>query len=443
MSCKDKIFITFAEHINFFLTMEQLLHYVWKHKIFPLSELRTTTGLPVEVVDAGRHNHHDGPDFFNAKLKIDGTLWVGNVEIHSLASDWMRHGHDKDKAYDSVIMHVAGNVDCEVFRTNGEPIPQLRLACPEEVEKHYEELLHADRFPPCHGVLGTLPGLIVHSWLSALQSERLEQKAALINDRLQRRNHHWEDTLFATLARNFGFGTNGDAFETWAGLVSLRAVDKHRDNLLQVEAIFLGQAGLLEDTACPDAYYLLLQKEFRYLQHKFDLPRMDGSLWRFMRVRPANFPYIRLAQLAYLYHTGDGLLSRVIEAGTLKDLSRLFAVRTSVYWETHFDFKKASARKIKTIGAKSLNLLVINTVVPFLYAYDRYKADETLCQRAGRLFEELAAEDNHVIRMWSEAGLPVSTAADSQALIQLQNEYCAPKKCLYCRFGYEYLKRNR
>lgn len=422
--------------------MEQLLHYVWKHKIFPLDALQTTTGLPVEVIDPGLPNLHDGPDFFNAKIKIDGTLWVGNVEIHLRASDWRRHGHHENAAYDSVILHVVGESDCEVYRTDGQPVPQVCLACPENVRAHYDELLRVDKFPSCYAILGQLPQLTVHSWLAALQTERFEQKTRAVSERLERCNHHWEEAFFITLARSFGFGVNGDAFEEWGNLVSLRAVDKHRDNLQQVEAIFFGQAGFLDDASCSDAYYHVLQKEYSYLAHKFDIPSMDVSRWRFLRVRPANSPFIRMAQLAFLYHSSDGLLSRIVEAETVEDIAKVLSVRTSVYWDTHFDFSKSSARQLKKLGGKSLSLLVINAVIPFLYAYGRHKADESICERAMKMLEELKAEDNRVIRLWEEAGLPVKTAADSQALLQLQQAYCDSRKCLYCRFGYEYLKRK-
>lgn len=422
--------------------MEQLLHYVWKHKIFPLKALQTTSGLTVEVIDPGLSNTDAGPDFFNAKLKIDGTFWVGNVEIHTTSSDWYRHGHDKDRAYDSVILHLCEQIDCDVLRSNGELIPQMLLVCPDEVRTHYEELRQADVCPPCYSILSSLPKLTVHSWLTALQSERFEQKARMIGERLKRCNQHWEDTFFITLARNFGFGLNGDAFETWAGLVPYRAVDKHRDNLFQVEAFFFGQAGLLEGEE-GDAYYLQLQKEFRYLQHKFELPLpMDVSLWRFLRLRPDNFPHVRLAQLAYLYHKEQSLFSRVMEAPTPKEVKQLLSTRTSAYWEEHFTFSKPSPRREKTLGEGSKELLIINTVVPFLYAYGLHKADDCLCDRATRFLEELKAENNQIIRLWGGAGILVRTAADSQALLQLRKEYCDKKKCLYCRFGYEYLRRK-
>ena len=424
--------------------MELLLHYVWKHKIFPLKVLQTTTGEPVEVIDAGLPNTNAGPDFFNAKLKIGGTLWVGNIEVHTLASDWMRHGHDKDAAYDNVILHVAETVDCEVFRANGVPVPQLQLPCPDPVRQRYDELSHAEIYPPCYSILSSLPKLTVHSWLSALQVERFEQKARVIATRLERYNNHWEDVFFITLARNFGFGLNGDAFEAWASRLPFRAIDKHRDDLFQVEAFFFGQAGLL-DEELPDAdgYYRKLQKEFRYLQHKFELSvPMTATQWRFLRLRPGNFPHVRLAQLANLYYKERSLFSRIMEADTLEAVRKLLTVTTSPYWEEHFNFRKVSSSREKQVGKNAQNLIIINTVIPFLYAYGLHKADELLCERATGFLESLKAEDNHIIRHWSGAGLPVSTAADSQALLQLQKEYCDKKDCLRCRFGFEYLRRK-
>ncbi len=406
--------------------------------------LQTTTGEPVEVIDAGLPNTNAGPDFFNAKLKIGGTLWVGNIEVHTLASDWMRHGHDKDAAYDNVILHVAETVDCEVFRANGVPVPQLQLPCPDPVRQRYDELSHAEIYPPCYSILSSLPKLTVHSWLSALQVERFEQKARVIAARLERCNNHWEDVFFITLARNFGFGLNGDAFETWAGRLPFRAIDKHRDNLFQVEAFFFGQAGLL-DEELPDAdgYYRKLQKEFRYLRHKFELPvPMTATQWRFLRLRPGNFPHVRLAQLANLYYKERSLFSRIMEADTLEAVRKLLTVTTSPYWEEHFNFRKVSSSREKQVGKNAQNLIIINTVIPFLYAYGLHKADELLCERATGFLESLKAEDNHIIRHWSGAGLPVSTAADSQALLQLQKEYCDKKDCLRCRFGFEYLKQK-
>ena len=421
--------------------MEQLLHYVWKHKIFPLKELKTTTGQQVEVIDTGLANTDAGPDFFNAKLKLDGVLWIGNIEIHERSSDWFKHGHHADAGYNSVILHIASEIDTEISRSNGERIPQIQLICPEAVRTNYKELLETDSYPPCYRIIPSLPPFTAHSWMTALQMERFEQKATLLNERLKRCQGNWEDAFFITLARNFGFGLNGDAFETWAHQLPFRAVDKHRNDLFQIEAIFFGQAGILEDSD-GDGYYLRLKKEYTYLQHKFGLIPMDASLWRFLRLRPANFPHIRIAQLACLYHRAYGLLSRIMETETLQGVRDILKGGTSEYWLTHYTFGGSSPSRPKALSNTSLDLLIINTVVTFLYAYGLHKGNPVLCARAGSFLEELKAENNYITRMWEQCGMKASNAADSQALIQLKKEYCDKKKCLYCRIGYEYLKRK-
>lgn len=421
--------------------MEQLLHYVWKHKIFPLKELKTTTGQQVEVIDTGLANTDAGPDFFNAKLKLDGVLWIGNIEIHERSSDWFKHGHHADAGYNSVILHIASEIDTEISRSNGERIPQIQLICPEAVRTNYKELLETDSYPPCYRIIPSLPPFTAHSWMTALQMERFEQKATLLNERLKRCQGNWEDAFFITLARNFGFGLNGDAFETWAHRLPFRAVDKHRNDLFQIEAIFFGQAGILEDSD-GDGYYLRLKKEYTYLQHKFGLIPMDASLWRFLRLRPANFPHIRIAQLACLYHRAYGLLSRIMETETLQGVRDILKGGTSEYWLTHYTFGGSSPSRPNTLSNTSLDLLIINTVVTFLYAYGLHKGNRVLCARAGSFLEELKAENNYITRMWEQCGMKASNAADSQALIQLKKEYCDKKKCLYCRIGYEYLKRS-
>ena len=427
--------------------MEHLLQFVWKHKLFPLTPLHTTQGQTVEVIDPGLPNPDAGPDFFNAKIKIDGILWVGNVEIHVHASDWKRHHHHQDRAYDSVILHVASDIDTETFRTDGTPIPQMELHYPPYLLDNYRELIETSHYPACYRLIPRLPKLLLHSWLSSLQTERFEQKTQRIQAQLTQSKGDWEQAFFLTLARNFGFGLNGDAFETWAGLLPFRAIDKHRNDLFQIEAFFFGQAGLLEEAFLKkeqeDEYSLRLRKEFRYLQRKFEITQvMDAGLWRFLRLRPENFPHIRLAQLAYLYQKVDKLFSQMMEAETLPEVRQLLSTHASAYWDNHYIFGRPSSQKEKSMGERSQDLIVINTVVPFLYAYGLHRTDERMCDRAGRFLEELKAENNHIIRSWRDAGLPVGSAADSQALIQLRKEYCDKRKCLFCRFGYEYLRKK-
>ena len=431
--------------------MEQLLHYTWKHKLYPLKELTTNDGQYVEIIDPGLHNRNAGPDFFNAKIRIGTTMWVGNVEIHDKSSDWYQHGHDKDSRYDNVVLHVAGELDTEVMKSNGEYVPQLKLCVPEYVLQHYDELQRTEEYPACYKVIPELSSLIVHSWMAALQTERLEQKTEAIRKRAERCNDSWEDAYFVTLARNYGFGINGDVFEQWAYNIPLNAVAHHRDDLFQIEAIFMGQAGLLELDSVPehyqqealnDGYFAKLRNEYQYLAHKFSMKPIDFKLWRFLRLRPQNFPHIRISQLANLYYQQKAGLSQLIECETLEELKNVLKSQVTPYWETHYTFGSTSTKSEKHLSYGSINLLMINTAIPMLFAYGRHSTREVLCDKAFDFLEQLKAENNHIIRMWQQVGLPVKTAGDSQALIQLKKEYCDKKDCLRCRFGYEYLKRK-
>ena len=431
--------------------MEQLLQYVWKHKILPLECLETTDGKALEIIDPGLHNRNAGPDFFNAKLRIGNTMWVGNVEIHEHSKDWFRHGHDSDPAYDNVVLHVVEDVDCDVTNSRGEFIPQIKLCVPVTVTLNYKELLNADAYPPCSRKAPELSQLTVHSWMAALQTERLERKTQDIARRAERANGSWEDAYFITLARNYGFGINGDAFEQWAYNVPLNQVAHHRDDIFQIEAIFLGQAGLLDIDAIPakyqmeamnDGYFNRLKNEYKYLAHKFSLTPMNRTMWKFLRLRPQNFPHIRISQLATLYHERKTSLSQLLECMNVDEMRHMLSTHVTEYWATHYTFGAESASNPKSMSPFSINLLMINTAIPMLFAYGRHTCDDTLCDRAFDMLEQLKAEDNHIIRMWKECGLKVATAGDSQALIQLKNEYCDRKDCLRCRFGYEYLKRS-
>lgn len=417
--------------------MEALLHYCWKHRILPLGELFTTDGRRVEVIDPGLLNRDAGPDFFNAKVRIGGVMWVGNVEMHIDAQDWFRHGHDKDKAYDNVILHVVTKSATGMLPACGgdgaDAIPELLISIPQNIKDNYRELLSVDSYPPCYKVIPELPSLKVHSWMAALQTERLQQKTIAIEERLQLLNGDWEHTYFVTLARSMGFGSNGDALEMWARDLNLKAAAHHRDDLMQVEALFLGQAGLIRDN-------IVLQNEYNYLKHKFNLNAHNNSSnslpvgegrgealggaaysWKFMRMRPQNFPDARIRLLARLYHENRTSLAQLLECKTVQDMRQLFANGLSV---------------------ASLNVLMINCLIPILFAYGRKMNKEELCERAFDLMESLKPENNNITRMWQEVGLEVRSAGDSQALIQLKKQYCDRKDCLRCRFGYAYMGRK-
>ncbi len=431
--------------------MEKLIHYVWKHKLFPIKPLVTPEGQSVEVIDPGLSNSNAGPDFFNSKIKIGGTLWVGNVEIHDVSSDWYVHGHHKDSAYDNVVLHIAGKIDTDIRTSDGRTVAQLQLEVPEYVRNNYVELLTTDHYPPCYAIVPSLSKLEMHGWLSSLQAERLERKTDDIVRRVALCAGSWESALFVTMARNYGFGVNSEAFEAWAYNIPLQSVAHHRDDLFQIEAIFMGQAGLLNleaiperyrDEAIREGYFSKLRDEYQYLASKFSLKSMDVKRWRFLRLRPQNFPHIRISQLANLYYSRKSDLSRLVECTDAKQMKEMLSTQVTPYWETHYTFGSSSVKNKKNISDSSLNLLLVNTAIPMLFAYGRHRHDEKLCERAFDMLEQLKAENNNIVRMWKQCGLEVDTAGGSQALIQLKTAYCDKKDCLRCRIGYHYLRNS-
>lgn len=432
--------------------MEELLHYCWKHRMLPEQLNEAATDAPIEIVDPGLHNHNSGPDFFNAKVKINGNVWVGNVEIHQRSTDWYRHNHHTDPAYDNVILHVVAKVDGEVETSNGQKLPQVVIEVPRHVQENYRQLLAIDRYPPCYAIIPDLSRIMVHSWMNALQIERLQQKTEAIERRVKLCDGSWEAAYFATLARSFGFGVNTDAFEMWALTIPPHTADHHRDDIFQTEALFFGQAGLLDaenidkkrlQQARQDDYFDRLGEEYRYLSHKFNLTPIDGKIWRFMRLRPQNFPYIRLAQLANLYCSRKAELGRLCDCETTRQAKELLQTSATEYWQSHYSFGAESKRAGKHLSDASLNILIINAVVPMLFAYGRHLSREDLTNRALDFLQEIKPEANHVVNMWKACGLEAENAGDSQALLQLKSVYCDKRDCLRCRIGYEYLKAKK
>lgn len=419
--------------------MERLLHYVWKYKLYTATPLITTEGRPVQVIDPGMQNTDAGPDFFNAKIKIDGTLWVGSVEIHDKSSGWLLHHHDTDKAYDCVILHIIGFNDFQPVRTNGNPIPQMLLTVPENILRSIDWLLYREAALPCLDHITGIAPLHIACWMEALLSERLERKTHDIFLLLDAYQTDWNEVFYITLTRNFGFGVNNDAFERLAKSLPLRCIQKQRNSHSQIEAMLFGQAGMLEEEN-DDHYYRLLQREYDFLRHKFGLSPMEDFVFKNLRTRPVNFPYLKVAQLAALWVRYDTLFSAILEARSTGEIKKYFRIPPSGYWETHYHFRYASPRKEKTIGENALNILLINTVVPMLFAYGLHNKRPEYCERATRLLESIPPEKNTIVTTFYNAGITVRHAGDSQALIQLKREYCEKKKCLYCRIGFRMLK---
>jgi len=417
---------------------ESILHYVWQHKLFTAQHLVTTEGEPVDVIDVGKHNTDAGPDFFNAKIRIGETLWAGNVEIHSRSTDWNKHSHHTDKAYDSVILHVVSEIDGEIFRMDGAKIPQLVLVYPTHIAHNYDRLITEQKWIPCEDKISTVPSIVVQSWKNALLTERLEQKMQAITTLLTESNQHWEEAFYITLARNFGFGTNSQAFESLAKSVPLSVLGKHKDQLLQLEAVLFGQAGLLTDEAT-DEYSARLKQEYSFMKAKFGLQPMNASQWKLLRLRPDNFPHVRIAQFASLIHLSSKLFSKIVDKPEMEYLRSIFVCEPSDYWKRHYLFSHESPERDKKLGAQSINIILINTVVPFLFCYAQQKNNEALKDKALLLLEQLPSERNAIITAWQKLGINSSSAYDSQALLQLKKQYCDDKKCLRCRIGHKVL----
>ena len=466
--------------------MEALLHYVWQHRLFAPIALKTTQGESVEVLDVGLHNSDAGPDFFNAKLRISQQLWVGNVEIHLRSSDWFRHQHETDAHYDNVILHVVGEADVEVTTLSGRTLPQLIIEVPDFVRENYQTLMAEDAYPPCHRLLPSLPIFEVHSWLSSLTFERLQQKTERIDRWLAQTQGDWERVAFIVLARAFGFGKNTDAFEHWAATLDPQHPGKHRDDAQLIEAFFFGQAGLLDDSATPtneqDAHFLSLVRDYKFLQQKFSLSPISVQEWKFLRLRPQNFPHVRLAQLAALYLSRRFSLAHIRQSSSLEDLHNILSFNTLPYWENRYKFgdkqekstkkkdiikqvrktaelqnleekaiscdipsnkKKTISKVASCISTASQDLLLINAIIPLLFAFGQHHQDNALMDKAVNWLEQLKAERNHVVQMWKEVGVTAEHAADSQALLQLKWQYCDRHDCLRCRFGTRYLQQRK
>ena len=405
--------------------MEDLLHYVWEYKLYTTDKLQTIEGIPLEIIDPGIHNTHAGPDFFNAKIKLGEELWVGNVEIHINSSDWYKHQHHLNKMYNSVILHIVECIDeLEVRDQSRRAIPQWIIHIPGEIRKNYLRLRQNDSSVPCVGMIQTIPEIYIRDWMNALLHERLERKADDLKNLLEKYQFDWNEVFYILLARNFGFGINNDAFERLAKSLPLKIILKHQDSSVQTEALFLGQAGLLNED-CENAYYLKLQREYNFLQKKYDLQSLEKHLFRNLRIRPNNFPYIKLIQLSHIIRQGQGLFSRIMKE---EELNKLYGF---------FDLEKDHK-----LGRQTIDLLIINCLIPILFIYGKHKDDEKYIERAFSLLHTIKAEKNFITSLFRYSGIPIENACDSQALIQLKREYCEKKKCIFCRIGYKLLSKK-
>ena len=422
--------------------MEKLMQYVWKHRLWRSEEMVTNTGKKVRVLDPGLLNTDAGPDFFNAKIEIDGRMWVGNVEMHYRATDWKRHHHDSDKAYDSVILHVVAKDDAPVRRTNGELIPQLVLEVSPQFNADYASLVGATIEVPCAERIKQVPHLTIVEWMEGLAFERLHGKVERIHQLLDSFNGSWEDVCYVTLARNFGFGINNDAFERLARRTPLRLLGKHSDSVPQIEALLFGQAGMLDhQKPGMDSYYAQLCTEYAFLANKFQLTPMERESWKLFRIRPQNFPYRRIAMLAQFIEGGFRMMNRILEAEGEKEMRALFEVELSGYWTKHYTFGKPNERTTATMSRRSIDIILINTVAPLLYAYGELTGNYEMTDKAIKLLEDLRPENNSIVSHFAAYGIDCPDALTSQALVQLKREYCDARKCIYCKIGHHLLSK--
>jgi hypothetical protein len=422
---------------------EEFLQYIWENNLFKVDGLQTTDGQPVEIISTGKRNSDSGPDFFNARIKIDNTIWVGNVEIHRLASDWERHGHKADAAYNNVILHVAEIIDKPVFRSNGEEIPAVVLHYPAALKINYQKLLDAKTWIACQSQFHKVDPIILQLGFNRLMIERLEDKTSEILSRLQANNNDWNATFYQMLARMFGFKVNAVPFELLAKSLPIEVLAKHKSNLFQLEALLFGNSGLLNEQLLGDDYCINLRNEYSFLYKKYQIKGIESHLWKFMRLRPGNFPTVRISQFAALIHRSHGLFSKIIEIEGLNELKQLFKVQASEYWNSHFNFNKNSIKySVKELGETSINTIILNVVIPFLFVYGEKQNKEYLKNRSLEFLEQLPAEENSIVVKWQKLGVESRSAFESQALLQLKNKYCEQKKCLNCQIGVKLVRSN-
>jgi hypothetical protein len=425
------------------LFTEDFLHYVWKFRLFDRLDLRTEDGEALEIFSTGVHNTDAGPDFHNARIKIGETLWAGNVEVHLSASDWQKHGHTTDDAYNNVILHVVYNNDLPLKLNNGRTVPTLQLQdrVPAELYARYHQMIFGNQTViPCEASIGAVDGLIMHNWLTRVLVERLEKKSAAVIAALAINRGDWEETFYQFLAANFGFKTNALPFELLAKSLPQLTLAKNKNNPMQIEALIFGQAGFLEGKLSDD-YPVKLQKEYDYLRKKYGLKPIENHLWKFMRLRPPNFPTIRLAQFAALIVNANHLFSKILEIKDINALRNLFAsIKTNEYWDNHYRFDVPSKSSPKVMGAASVDILLINTLALFLFSYGKHHQQQYYISRALKLLENLPAEKNNITADFVNLGVKITNAFESQALLELKNNYCNYKKCLQCGVGNKILK---
>jgi hypothetical protein len=416
---------------------EKLLQYIWQFQYFNHALLTTADNEILQINTPGILNTNQGPDFLDANIKVGNTTWAGNIELHLKSSGWISHQHSKDKNYSNIILHVVWQDDGTAELSF--PVLELQNRVSKFLLGRYDELMNTNAFIPCEKNIKQVNGLTWKSWIDRLLAERLQHKSTIIFKHLTANNNHWEETFWWLLANNFGIKVNSDAFEKIARSLPVNLLTKHKNQIHQLEALLFGQAGLLQNNFT-ETYPLMLQKEYLFYKSKYKLQPIQAPLF-FLRMRPANFPSVRLAQLAMLINRSLHLFSVLREAETLKEIKDLLNVTANDYWHYHYVFDEATAFKEKHLGTQMINNILINTIIPIVFAYGLYNKEEGYKEKAMQWLEQTAAEKNNITNAYSLLGIQNKNAFNSQALIQLKNEYCNRKRCLECAVGNSLLKK--
>ncbi|WEK18164.1 MAG: DUF2851 family protein [Candidatus Pedobacter colombiensis] len=422
---------------------EHFLHFIWQFRLLNSAKLYCEDGEELQVLHPGILNKHAGPDFSGAKLVIDGLNWVGDVEIHLKSSDWLAHGHQHNPAYNSVVLHVVYQYDSPIYRTNGSLVPVLVLKnlFSDHLFANYSELIATVNPFPCQKHIADVDRIVVDAFLSRVMIERFEQKSEEVFKKLSQNRGDWEQTFYYFLARNFGFKVNAVPFELLADALPHHLFSKYKDNALQIAALIFGQAGFLEQPFI-EVYPRQLQKEYAFLRKKHSLTHIESALWKFLRMRPQNFPTIRLAQFAALILKSNHLFSKILKAGSVAEMQVLFSeLPVNEYWRTHYHFNKNTGKVIVQPGLQFVHNIIINTVCLFLFSYGKYTDQPELVDRAIDFLERIPSESNAIVNQYVSAGVIADRAFTSQALLQLNKFYCSQKKCLNCAIGIKILKK--
>jgi len=417
---------------------EAFIQFIWRMQLFTASTLTTTDGEQISVINRGTLNTDSGPDFLHARIRIGDTLWVGNVEIHLRSSVWLSHKHHVDRAYDNVILHVVYEHD---MPQSDIPTLELKNIIDNSLIDRYELMMQTASWIPCAKTIAHVPPVIIRQHLNRMLAERLEEKALRFEQRLMLNSNDWEETCYQLIARSFGTNVNADPFERLARSLPLKTILKHHDQPLQIEALLFGQAGLLEGNF-KSVYPHRLRAEYIFLKKKYGLESIRALEWKFLRMRPANFPTIRLSQLAAFLAGREKVFSHILELRSVKEAMALFAVEASPFWQEHYHFKKATKKAPGGIGTDLVHLQVINTFAPLLFLYGKQTGNSDFIVRATDLLEQVPAENNSIVRQWKELGIHAKHAGESQALLHLKNEHCAHKHRLDCAVGYRILNQT-